>query len=139
VPGAPQWQIVLLGTGDEHLERELLYLERHLPGRAKGIVHFEEQLAHRLVAAADILIVPSRFEPCGIVALAALRYGAVPVVASTGGLRDIVSGMFLLSSDDKGSSQQVLAPSPLLSRRPLCTRRSNHSRIAEWVECGVVG
>lgn len=112
-PGTPQWQVVLLGTGDEHLERQLRYLERHLPGRAKGLIHFEEQLAHRLVAAADILVVPSRFEPCGIVALAALHYGAVPVVASTGGLRDILSGTFLLPSGVKGGTHQVLAPPAL--------------------------
>ena len=100
-PLQAEWQAVLLGTGDAALERELTYVERAMPGRAKGIVHFEERLAHRLVAAADVLVVPSRFEPCGIVALAALRYGAVPVVASTGGLRDIVTGRFLVVTDDR--------------------------------------
>ena len=91
---------MLLGSGDAHLERELRFLERNLPRRAKGLVVFEEYLAHRLVAAADFLVVPSRFEPCGIVALAALRYGAVPIVASTGGLRDIVTGRGLRASTD---------------------------------------
>jgi glycogen synthase len=99
------WQLVLLGTGEPHLERELEFIERAMPGRAKGIAHFEEQLAHRLVAAADILVVPSRFEPCGIVALAALHYGTVPVVASVGGLRDIVTGRFLVVTDDKDVPQ----------------------------------
>lgn len=103
-----RWQVVLMGTGDEQLERELRFLPRALPRRAAAVVRFDERLAHRLVAAADILVVPSRFEPCGLVALAALRYGAVPVVASTGGLRDIVAGRFLLSGTSRG---QV---------RPLC-------------------
>ena len=87
-----------MGTGDTHLENELRYLSRTLPGRAAGSVGFDERFAHRMLAAADILVVPSRFEPCGLVALAALRYGAVPVVASTGGLRDIVTGRFLLGT-----------------------------------------
>lgn len=81
---APPWQVVLLGTGDSLLEAELSYLERTFPQRAKGLAVFEEALAHRLLAAADLCVIPSRFEPCGLVALAALRYGAVPVVASTG-------------------------------------------------------
>jgi granule-bound starch synthase len=102
----PAWQIVLLGSGDAHLERELAYLERNLPKRAKGLVLFEERLAHRLVAAADYCVIPSRFEPCGIVALAALRYGAVPIVASTGGLRDIVTGRGLVAPRG-GSSDEV--------------------------------
>jgi hypothetical protein len=108
------WQLVLLGTGDVHLQRELQYIERAMPGRAKGIVNFQERLAHRLMAAADILVVPSRFEPCGIVALAALRYGAVPVVASTGGLRDIVTGRFLVVTDDKDMPQVCPASMPWL-------------------------
>lgn len=103
--GAPEteatWQVVLMGTGDEQLERELQFLPRAMPGRAAAVVRFDERLAHRLLAAADILVVPSRFEPCGLVALAALRYGAVPVVASTGGLRDIVSGRFLVAGTGK--------------------------------------
>lgn len=92
------FQTVIMGTGDQHLENELRYLSRTLPGRGAGSVGFDERFAHRMLAAADILVVPSRFEPCGLVALAALRYGAVPVVASTGGLRDIVSGRFLLGT-----------------------------------------
>ena len=52
---------------------------------------FQESLAHQLLAAADFVLVPSRFEPCGLVAQAALRYGAVPIVTAVGGLRDLVA------------------------------------------------
>ena len=51
----------------------------------------QEALAHQLLAAADFVLVPSRFEPCGLVAQAALRYGAVPIVTAVGGLRDLVA------------------------------------------------
>lgn len=106
-----KWQAVLMGTGDEHLERELEFLPRTFPPRAATAVCFDERLAHRLLAAADILVIPSRFEPCGLVALAALRYGAVPVVSSTGGLRDIVSGSFLVA----GTGRSQVCSGTLLS------------------------
>ena len=51
----------------------------------------QESIAHQLLAAADYVLVPSRFEPCGLVAQAALRYGAVPIVTAVGGLRDLVT------------------------------------------------
>lgn len=61
------------------------------PGQACGMPFFCEEVAHLLLAAADYLLVPSRFEPCGLVALCGLRYGAVPIVTPTGGLQDIVT------------------------------------------------
>ena len=117
----------MIGTGETRLENELRYLSRTLPGRAAGFVGFEERFAHRLLAAADILVVPSRFEPCGLVALSALRYGAVPVVASTGGLRDIVSGRFLLGTSPSQVCTSVAAalppPCPAGWRRNHCDTR----------------
>lgn len=86
VAAPPPWQAVLLGTGDAALEAELRFVARGpLAGRVVGIADFDECIAHRLMAAADVVVVPSRFEPCGLVALSAMRYGAVPLVASTGG------------------------------------------------------
>ena len=58
----------------------------HIAGRTS-----QESFAHQLLAAADYVLVPSRFEPCGLVAQAALRYGAVPIVTAVGGLRDLVT------------------------------------------------
>ena len=60
-------------------------------GFAKGIPCFDERVAHLLYAAADYMLIPSRFEPCGLVALCSLRYGAIPIAAATGGLKDIVN------------------------------------------------
>ena len=72
----------------EHAVRDLHHA---YPGHARGIVDFDERMAHALVAAADYCVVPSRFEPCGLVAKIALQYGAVPIVTSVGGLRDQVA------------------------------------------------
>eukprot|EP00892_Ulva_mutabilis_P005464 jgi/Ulvmu1/328/UM001_0332.1 len=115
---AGRWQAVLMGTGDDHLERELTFLPRTFPPRAAAAVLFDERLAHRLLAAADVLVIPSRFEPCGLVTLAALRYGAVPVVASTGGLRDIVSGRFLVAGTGR-SKGPLSEPLPLPEGKPV--------------------
>ncbi|BDA40737.1 probable granule-bound starch synthase 1, chloroplastic/amyloplastic [Coccomyxa sp. Obi] len=84
-------QVVLLGTGEGWMERALAALSAAFPGRAAGVPRFDELLAHLLMAAADYVIVPSRFEPCGLVAQSAARYGAIPIVTAVGGLRDFVT------------------------------------------------
>ena len=68
----------------------LRWLESKHKDRARGWVGFNEALSHRLTAAADIILMPSRFEPCGLNQLYAMRYGAVPVTHRTGGLKDTV-------------------------------------------------
>jgi len=83
-------QVVVLGTGKKVLEKKLEQLEEIYPDKARGIVKFNVPLAHMMTAGADFFIVPSRFEPCGLIQLHAMRYGTVPVVASTGGLVDTV-------------------------------------------------
>jgi starch synthase len=82
--------VVVLGTGDRHLERALEDLERKSRGRFRAVLRFDAALARRIYAGVDVMIVPSRIEPCGLVQLYALRYGAVPVVHAVGGLRDTV-------------------------------------------------
>lgn len=73
------------------MEGVLTNIGSYYPGQACGVPVFSEEAAHRLLAAADYLLVPSRWEPCGLVALQGLRYGAVPIVTATGGLKDIVT------------------------------------------------
>lgn len=91
VPALPAvLQLVMLGSGQPWQEAAIRQLGTHYPGRAAGIPAFNEPLAHLLMAAADYLLVPSRFEPCGLVALSALRYGTICIAADTGGLADIV-------------------------------------------------
>jgi starch synthase len=83
-------QLAVLGTGDPEIERRLTKLAHDNPGEVGCILGHDEDLAHLMQAGTDALLVPSRFEPCGLTQLCALRYGAIPVVASVGGLVDTV-------------------------------------------------
>ena len=95
IPGllakVPNAQVVILGTGKKSFEAAAKKLAASSGGRAVGVVQFSEPLAHLITAGADFLAVPSRFEPCGLIQLHAMRYGTVPIVASTGGLVDTVA------------------------------------------------
>ncbi|KAM3401857.1 hypothetical protein ACQJBY_006068 [Aegilops geniculata] len=82
--------VILLGTGRQDLEDTLRRLESQHYDRVRGWVGFSVRLAHRMTAGADILLMPSRFEPCGLNQLYAMMYGTVPVVHAVGGLRDTV-------------------------------------------------
>lgn len=83
-------QLALLGSGDRALEEAFVAAARHHPGRVGCLIGYDETVAHLIQAGADALLVPSRFEPCGLTQLCALRYGALPVVARVGGLADTV-------------------------------------------------
>jgi starch synthase len=84
------WQLVLLGTGDPYIEAELKQLESEYPDRVRILLRFDSELSHKIYAGADIFLMPSRYEPCGISQMIAMRYGCVPVVHETGGLKDTV-------------------------------------------------
>ncbi|CAI0453268.1 unnamed protein product [Linum tenue] len=83
-------QIIILGTGKKEMERQIMKLEESYPDKARGIAKFSPSLAHLIIAGADFMLIPSRFEPCGLIQLHAMRYGTVPIVASTGGLVNTV-------------------------------------------------
>jgi starch synthase len=83
-------QLALLGTGDAAIEVGFRAAAARHPARIGCVIGYDEALAHRLQAGADALLVPSRFEPCGLTQLCALRYGSIPVVARVGGLADTV-------------------------------------------------
>lgn len=83
-------QLALLGAGDRRLENAWLTAALAHPGQVSVRIGYDEALSHRMFAGADAVLVPSRFEPCGLTQLYGLRYGAVPVVARTGGLADTV-------------------------------------------------
>jgi starch synthase len=83
-------QLALLGSGDPQLEAGFAAAARAYPGQVACVFRYDEPLAHQIQAGVDALLVPSRFEPCGLTQLCALRYGAVPVVARVGGLADTV-------------------------------------------------
>jgi starch synthase len=83
-------QLALLGSGDANLEHGFRVAAESNPGRIGVSIGYDESLAHLIQAGADALIVPSRYEPCGLTQLCALRYGAIPVVSRVGGLADTV-------------------------------------------------
>lgn len=83
-------QLVVLGSGDARIEQAFKEAARGYPGTMGLVTGYDEGLAHRIQGGSDALLVPSRFEPCGLTQLCALRYGALPVVARVGGLADTV-------------------------------------------------
>lgn len=83
-------RFVLVGSGEPYLERGLVAAAERYPGRVASRIAFDEALARRVYAGADFFVVPSRYEPCGLTQLYAMRYGAIPVVTAVGGLRDTV-------------------------------------------------
>ena len=83
-------QLALIGSGDRSLESRFSAAAARHPKRVAAIVGYDESVAHLVQGGADALIVPSRFEPCGLTQLCALRYGAIPIVARVGGLADTI-------------------------------------------------
>lgn len=84
-------QLVVQGEGDGALEAAFADAQRAHPGRVRAFIGYDEARAHQLIAGSDAIAVPSRFEPCGLTQLYALRYGTVPIVRRVGGLADTVA------------------------------------------------
>jgi starch synthase len=83
--------LVALGTGDAQWEKLFRTLRTEFPGRISVKFGYDDPLAHRIEAGADIFLMPSRYEPCGLNQIYSLRYGTVPVVRATGGLEDTIT------------------------------------------------
>ena len=81
---------MVLGTGDQDLEEDLSSLQDRFPGQLAVRIDFDEGLAQRIYAGADYFMMPSAFEPSGLAQMMAMRYGTLPIVHETGGLRDSV-------------------------------------------------
>jgi starch synthase len=84
------WQIIILGTGDPTVEAATRELQDKYPRRARTVNRFDAGLSRRIYAGSDILIIPSRYEPCGLTQMIAMRYGCVPLGRDTGGLSDTI-------------------------------------------------
>ena len=83
-------QLALLGSGDDDLEQAFAAAAEQYRGRVGVTIGYDESLAHLIIGGSDVILVPSRFEPCGLTQLYALRYGALPLVRRVGGLADTV-------------------------------------------------
>lgn len=84
-------QLVIVGTGDKHFEDHLNWLSYRYGGKVSANIRFDNALAHKVYAGCDMFLMPSLFEPCGLGQLISLRYGTVPIVRETGGLKDTVT------------------------------------------------
>jgi starch synthase len=102
-------QLVVLGAGNRALEESLARLPREHPGQFAVRIGFDEGLAHRIEAGADMFLMPSRFEPCGLNQMYSLRYGTPPIVRATGGLADTVEDGVNGFRFDEATAEALLA------------------------------
>lgn len=136
-------QFAFVAEGERHFEQGFAGLTRQWPGRIAGTVGYEEPQAHRLLAGADVLLAPARFEPCGLIQLYAMRYGTVPIVHPTGGLADTVvdadpesmlareaTGLHV-SGADVSALIEAIQRAGVLWREPLTWRRLCETAMAQ--------
>ena len=83
-------QIIILGTGEKKYEEEFRILNKKYPAKFKAVLKFDADLAQQIYAGSDFFLMPSSFEPCGLGQLISMRYGTIPIVRATGGLKDTV-------------------------------------------------
>jgi starch synthase len=112
----PQFQMIFLGMGNSALEDEVTHLEHDYPQQVRARIMFDERLSRHLYAGADLLLMPSRYEPCGLSQMIAMHYGCVPIARATGGLIDTIRDVaetdqstgFLFKPADPGALSQVI-------------------------------
>ena len=97
-------QMIVLGTGDADQEEAFRYFQDRYPGQMCARITFDNALSHRMYAGGDILLMPSEFEPCGLSQMIAMRYGTLPVVRETGGLKDSVEPYNQFTGEGTGFS-----------------------------------
>lgn len=138
----PRAQLVVLGTGEPQAQRRLQKLQEDMPS-VRVLNRFSEPMAHRMQAGADFFLMPSRFEPCGLTQMVAQRYGTIPLVTQTGGLRDTVvpvgpgeeaTGIAILTADTAGIGRSLHQAISLYDQpeQLLSLRRRGMSRDFSW-------
>lgn len=84
------WQAIILGSGIPQVEASMRKLEKEFPERVRVAIRFDAMLSRRIYAGADLFLIPSRYEPCGLTQMIAMRYGCIPLARATGGLKDTI-------------------------------------------------
>ena len=109
-----QFAVIILGSGDKGIEKSLIALAEKYPRDVEVIIAYNEKLAREIYAGSDFLMMPSRFEPCGLNQMYSMRYGTVPIVSNVGGLKDTVpdisdkgQGIVAQSIDEIGFSESI--------------------------------
>ena len=128
---------VMLGSGERAYEALLQALASRFPARVSATVGFDERLAHLIEAGADIFLMPSRFEPCGLNQLYSLRYGTVPVVRATGGLEDTV--LDVDEAPGRGTGFKFLEYAPWALQQALERALATFEHPAAWREIQQAG
>lgn len=126
-------QLVLLGTGEERYEKSFRAIRDRYPDSTGLFLSYDYEVAHKIFAGSDMLLVPSRYEPCGINQLYALKYGTVPIVRATGGLQDTVeqcdpksntgTGFVFYLADPSACLETMLEAIDLFSQNPDAWKR----------------
>ncbi len=106
--------LVVLGSGDERIQEALQSAMQRYPGKVGLKIGFDEPLAHRIMAGVDIFLIPSRYEPCGLTQMYALKYGTVPVVRATGGLDDTIEQYSKATKEGNGFKFDAFEAAPFL-------------------------
>ena len=106
--------LVVLGSGDEQIQQAIRHAADRSPGRIGLRIGFDEPLAHRIMAGVDVFLIPSRYEPCGLTQMYALKYGTIPVVRATGGLDDTVIQSDSQTNEGNGFKFEPYKPAAFL-------------------------
>lgn len=130
---------MVLGTGEERYENMFRHFDWKYNNKVSANIYYSDQLSHKIYAAADAFLMPSLFEPCGLSQLMSLRYGTIPIVRETGGLKDTVEPYNEYESRGTGFSftnynaHEMLPPS-VMQRRSITIRSVSGIRwwIARW-------
>lgn len=126
-------QLAVLGTGDQAIVQALQEAQRRHPDSVALHVGYDEALAHQLIGGADMILVPSQFEPCGLTQLYGLRYGTLPLVRAVGGLADTVTDCTLENIDDGSATGVVFGELSAWGLRTALRRAlALHRRPADW-------
>jgi starch synthase len=128
------WQAVFLGTGNPELEAAARSLQADFPNRVRAVTRFDAGLSRKIYAGADIFLMPSRYEPCGLAQMIAMHYGCVPLVRATGGLKDTVQegkNGFLFTEASPAALVEVMQRALSVYSHPMKWRRFQRDGMAQ--------
>lgn len=133
------WQLVVLGTGDPLIEEEIRLLEMQYPDQARVITQFDPGISRMIYGGADLIVIPSRYEACGLTQMIAMRYGCIPLARATGGLSDTIRDEpddagntgFLFDDPSSEALSAGLQRALLVFRDPIAWRRLQRNGMAQ--------
>lgn len=123
------WQAILLGTGDPVIESACRSLEVEMPTKVRAVIRFDLNLSKRMYAGGDIILIPSRYEPCGLTQMIAMRFGCVPLARATGGLKDTIIDEY---HSKQNTGYLFLEPIPESMSKTLNRALADYSDQQKW-------